>query len=262
MNSRAAKLVLVLARHIHHCIRWQTHTKLTANAKDEVLLMARCFTVFVRLSYPWRHQKLVLWVKSMLEAAGFKVWVDTEQMSSSILESMAHAVEKSSAVIVCVCEEYRTSEACRTEAEYAYSLKKPLVPIKPLQTYKPTGWLGALVSGRLWFNFNDKEQSKGKIEGLIKELQRLGIEPGAPTATQLPDVPPPPAPSEDGFPSLPSSPVSSGLPAPAGAELAEQITQAVCARLDSLETTLVGRLEALEKRLAAVEKAVGTETEA
>eukprot|EP00808_Paulinella_micropora_P011998 g2700.t1 len=46
---------------------------------------------------------------------------------------------------------YSQSQACRTEAEYAFTLKKPLVPVK-VQDFTPRGWLGALVGSKLYFD--------------------------------------------------------------------------------------------------------------
>jgi len=40
-----------------------------------------------------------------------------------------------------------------TEAEYAYSSKKTIVPLKVEPKYKPDGWLGALIGNKLYFDF-------------------------------------------------------------------------------------------------------------
>eukprot|EP00730_Choanoeca_flexa_P008075 TRINITY_DN12437_c0_g1_i12.p1 TRINITY_DN12437_c0_g1~~TRINITY_DN12437_c0_g1_i12.p1 ORF type:complete len:327 (+),score=51.27 TRINITY_DN12437_c0_g1_i12:1125-2105(+) len=93
-------------------------------------------TGHVMLSYSWAHQKFMLMIKEWLEAEGFKVWMDVEQMQGSVLEAMAGAVEAADCIVVCMSPEYKESNACRTEGEYAYRLKKPVIPIKPV-SYDP-----------------------------------------------------------------------------------------------------------------------------
>ncbi len=82
------------------------------------------------------------------------LWMDVDSMSGSTLEAMALAVEGAVAVIVIVSPAYKRSAACRTEAEYAYQLKKPIVPVKN-QPYSADGWLGALLGTKLYFQVRD-----------------------------------------------------------------------------------------------------------
>lgn len=53
---------------------------------------------------------------------------------------MANAVEQSTVVLVCYTKKYKESAACRTEAEYAFTLKKPIIPLKMEKDYIPDGW--------------------------------------------------------------------------------------------------------------------------
>ena len=41
---------------------------------------------------------------------------------------MAKAVEDSAAVLICVSKRYKESQACRTEAEYAFQQRKKIIP--------------------------------------------------------------------------------------------------------------------------------------
>lgn len=65
---------------------------------------------------------------------------------------MATAVEESQVVICCVSRRYRNSQACRTEAEYAFQQRKRIIPVIFEKSFKPTGWLGALLGTRLYFS--------------------------------------------------------------------------------------------------------------
>ena len=58
---------------------------------------------------------------------------------------MAEAVENSAAVLLCMSAKYKDSPNCRTEAEYAFKLKKPLIPIRVEPNYEPDGWLGEIL---------------------------------------------------------------------------------------------------------------------
>lgn len=94
--------------------------------------------------------------------------------SGSTLEAMARAVEESAAVLVCVSKRYKESQACRTEAEYAFQQRKKIIPVLMERDYKPSGWLGALMGTRLYFSLHDPRQIPTKMPSLIKELGDAG----------------------------------------------------------------------------------------
>ncbi|GLI60450.1 hypothetical protein VaNZ11_002607 [Volvox africanus] len=131
-------------------------------------------TQHVMLSYEWGCQQSVMLIKSELQKAGYMTWMDIDKMSGSTLEAMAKAVEDSAAVLVCVSKRYKESQACRTEAEYAFQQRKKIVPVLMEADYKPTGWLGALMGTRLYFNMSDVRQIPSKMGSLIKELGDAG----------------------------------------------------------------------------------------
>ena len=68
----------------------------------------------VMISYQWDVQKLVIQIKNKLQADGFKVWMDIDEMGGSTLESMAKAVENASVMLLCVSQEYKESPNCRS----------------------------------------------------------------------------------------------------------------------------------------------------
>ena len=68
----------------------------------------------VMISYQWDVQKLMIQLKSKLQAEGYKVWMDIDEMGGSTLESMATAVENASVVLVCVSQKYKESPNCRS----------------------------------------------------------------------------------------------------------------------------------------------------
>jgi len=154
----------------------------------------------IMISYNWGVQPLVLKLAKALKSAGFKVWLDVEQMHGSTLERMAEALENSSLVLICVSEKYKDSPNCRLEGEYCASLRKPFIPLMMQSKYKPNGWLGILLGSRLYHRFADEADWDSKITGLINEIQQLTLLPSIPHALVAPVKPSPSASSSTSGP--------------------------------------------------------------
>ena len=128
----------------------------------------------VMISYQWDSQEVLVEVKNRLQASGYKVWMDLEQMKGSTLDAMAEAVENASVVLVCVSRRYKESQNCRSEATYAYDLKKDIIPLMMERNYKGDGWLGIIVTGKMWFDFQSKHVLEQSVTKVIKELRGRG----------------------------------------------------------------------------------------
>ena len=59
-----------------------------------------------------------------------------------------------------------------------------------LQDYKPSGWLGALMGTRLYFNMSDTRHIPSKMHGLFKELGESGRQAHMHAAACLPHASP------------------------------------------------------------------------
>ena len=127
----------------------------------------------VMLSYEWRTQQQVMLLKEELMAQGYTVWMDVDRMMGSTLEAMAAAIEQSDAIIMCVTHRYKESQACRTEAEYAYTRKKPLIPVMFERGYKPDGWLGILMGSKLYYNMFNSDEMADSMPGLVNAVSVL-----------------------------------------------------------------------------------------
>ncbi|XP_046574512.1 uncharacterized protein LOC124282547 [Haliotis rubra] len=128
----------------------------------------------VMISYQWTDQKLVLKIKESLRQKGYKIWMDVDHMEGSTLQAMAEAVQNASVVLVCMSERYKLSQNCRSEAEYAFSLEKKIVPLLMQRAYKPDGWLGMIKGTKLFFDFSGKYPYDQKLTDLVKELGEHG----------------------------------------------------------------------------------------
>ena len=71
-------------------------------------------TQHIMVSYQWDVQDVVIQIRDKLQAVGFKVWMDVDEMGGSTLESMAKAVEGAALVLMCVSHKYKDSPNCRS----------------------------------------------------------------------------------------------------------------------------------------------------
>jgi len=91
------------------------------------------------------------------------------------MDTMANSIENAYLVLICVCEKYRLSENCQLEAKYAIKLGKPIIPLILQEGFdKCDGWLGFLISDKLFINFKSKRYNYEMcIQNLNKEIQKI-----------------------------------------------------------------------------------------
>jgi len=93
----------------------------------------------IMISYCWAQKERARDFANYLKSLGLNIWIDVEQMEGSVLEAMADAVENASTVLIFLSSQYKESQACRTEAEYTYKLKKDVLCIMAEDGYQPRG---------------------------------------------------------------------------------------------------------------------------
>ena len=121
----------------------------------------------IMISYNTSNRDIVLKIKENLESHGYKIWIDINDIHGSSLESMANAIENSFAVLICISERYRESINCQAEAQYAFKIKKPIIPLILQKGFENvTGWLGILMGDKIFINF-----TKYSIEECFKRLK-------------------------------------------------------------------------------------------
>jgi len=164
-----SKVLFVIVFAIHFCA-FKFHKLSDRDDSDENTIVKEIDTVLdnvfllnsnkirrqVMISYQWDNQKTMTKLASLLEESGLKVWMDIYKMEGSILGSMANGIEESDVVLIGLSKKYKDSANCRTEAEYAYKLKKPIVPLLLEKYYEPDGWLGALLGMKLYVEISDE----------------------------------------------------------------------------------------------------------
>jgi len=128
----------------------------------------------VMLSYSWSQQATAKRISDSLKRAGYNVWLDIEHMKGSTLEIMAEAVENASCVLICMSRKYKDSPHCRMTGEYVNNVRKSFIPIMMESNYKPDGWLGILLGGRLWYDYTNEHRWEEKMQRLVLELGDRG----------------------------------------------------------------------------------------
>ena len=119
-------------------------TPKAASAKD---------TYDIMISYSHKDKDLCFQIYDRLQQDHFRVWLDRDQMYGTPLEAMSGAIEKSEFVLLCMSDAYKQSGYCKMEATYALEQDRLIVPLVMKSHYKPDGWLGIIVTGRMRIDF-------------------------------------------------------------------------------------------------------------
>jgi len=127
----------------------------------------------IMISYSWAQKDKMRELGFHLKSLGFKIWLDIEQMEGSVLEKMSEAVEQSSLIIIGLSSAYKESQACRTEANYAYRLKKNVLFVMAEEDYTPKGWLGAMLGNDLWYNPWGPEGFEEVSKRIVEQIRKI-----------------------------------------------------------------------------------------
>jgi hypothetical protein len=129
---------------------WKLEEEEEAISKQTIL---NSFKYDIMISYSHKDQKLCLQIHEQLVKDGFDVWLDRDCLRGSTMVGMANAIENSEHVLICMSNTYKQSVYCQSEAHYAFERGCRLIPIIIESNYKPDGWLGIIVSGKIYVDF-------------------------------------------------------------------------------------------------------------
>jgi len=110
-------------------------------------------TYHIMLSYSHSDKDLCYRIHDRLVQDQFRVWIDRDEMHGQPMVAMADAIENSEFVFICMSEAYKQSAFCQSEAHYGFQRQCLLVPLIMKANYRPDGWLGILVSGKIYIDF-------------------------------------------------------------------------------------------------------------
>jgi hypothetical protein len=168
IGNKNDKLIHSNIRQVIEQIKWNLNTEIE-KGKSKALPIDQSLVnqQHIMISYNSSSRELCLKIKRELESMGHKVWIDVNTISGSSLESMSNAVENSFCFLMCVTEKYRQSTPCQLEAKYALKQEKPIIPLIMQQDFEnPKGWLGLLMSDKIFVNF-----TKYDFDECIKRLK-------------------------------------------------------------------------------------------
>jgi hypothetical protein len=141
-------------RKITHGLLWN----LGINHEDRSTLEYSSETSFdTMISYSHKDEELYKQIYEELVKAGYRVWIDFDQMHGNVMDVMAQGIEQSQTVIICMSEQYRKSNYCRAEAHYAFQRQRKIVPVLLKKRYKPDGWFLFLIGQLLYVDFTKYE---------------------------------------------------------------------------------------------------------
>ncbi|CAK8687429.1 unnamed protein product [Clavelina lepadiformis] len=124
----------------------------------------------IMISYNWNDSKdLAHKISDELSAAGYKVWIDKNEMRGDIYDKMYEAVDNAYLVLMFLSENYKLRENCQREGKLAADKRKRIIPIITQDNYKMEGWTALLVSGKLYYDFS-KESFEDNFDKLIQEI--------------------------------------------------------------------------------------------
>jgi len=128
----------------------------------------------IMISYSWAQKERMRELAFNLKQKGYPIWIDVEQMEGSVLEKISEAIEESIVVIVGFSSQYKESQACRTEAEYAYNLKKEVIFVRAEDDFNPRGWLGAMLGNKLWYDpWNPSKDFDLVLADILRRLEKV-----------------------------------------------------------------------------------------
>eukprot|EP01079_Euglenida_sp_SAG-EU17-18_P003245 gene3245-3759_t len=151
----------------------------------------------IMISYNWGthdpvtdtfdNQELIKALARRMQADGFRVWLDVDQMAGSTMDAMAEAVEGSALVLICMSQKYKDSPNCRSEAVYTSQLRKPFIPLMMQDNWGPNGWLGFMLGAKLWYRLSHEKMNSNYPE-IIKAVRKAigaGASSTAPVAAPM-----------------------------------------------------------------------------
>jgi TIR domain len=126
------------------------------------------------ISYSHSNKELCHQIHQSLIELKYRVWIDLENMHGSTFQSMAQGIEASEMILVCMSNPYKQSAYCQSEAEYAYTRRRHIIPLLLEKKYRPDGWLGLICGSKLYVDFTkgEFEQAVHKLIGQIQLYQR------------------------------------------------------------------------------------------
>ena len=127
-------------------------------------------TYDLMISYSHSNKELCHQIHQRLLQSNYRVWIDLQNMYGSTFQSMAQGIEASEIILICMSNPYKQSAYCQSEAEYAYTRRRHMIPVLVEKNYRPDGWLGLICGSKLRVDFTKGEFGQ-VFQMLIAQIQ-------------------------------------------------------------------------------------------
>ena len=92
---------------------------------------------------------------------------------------MSDAIDNADVMLYGVSEKYKESGNCRLEANYAHQQDVEMIPLMVQEGYRAKGWLGLLLSTRMWYPFHGCEDDadaafEERVDPVAREIGDRG----------------------------------------------------------------------------------------
>ncbi|CAF3352658.1 unnamed protein product [Rotaria socialis] len=126
----------------------------------------------IMISYSHQDKELVYQIGKRLEEDNFRIWLDRDNMYGSPTRAMAHAIENTDFVFICMSDSYKKSGYCEMEAHYAYQQQRRVIPLIVKGPYHADGWLGLLTTNKMYIDFHKVSNFDEAYSKIIQEISR------------------------------------------------------------------------------------------
>jgi phosphopantothenate-cysteine ligase len=163
-------------KHAAEKLHWQLengHKKAKINMSVDATR-----TYDIMISYSHTDKALCYQIHEQLVRDGYRVWIDRDHVHGEIIATMATAIENSEFVLICMSDAYKQSSYCQLEAHYAFEQRCRLIPLIMTLKYKTDGWLGILVSGKIYVDFPKLkfDLAYAKLKSSINQYRQLRVQ--------------------------------------------------------------------------------------
>ena len=87
-------------------------------------------TFEVMISYCHDDDKMICTqVYDELIRNGFRVWNNFNETHENVIDAMISAIEQTRTIIICMSKQYKLSNYCRAEAQYAFKRNLKIIPV-------------------------------------------------------------------------------------------------------------------------------------
>ena len=129
------------------------------------------FDLFI--SYAHENKKKVLELLQNLKLAGFRAWIDSEQMiNGDINRMMKKGIDESELFLCCATTSYCKSENCIKELEYASRKKKEIIWVL-FETFNGKEDRIQKLDEISWYFGDQKYYRNDNVEDLVNVITKL-----------------------------------------------------------------------------------------